>query len=47
MHGVEGPSAYSCLIEIELFKDAPPPVTVHEPPQIIRSETPNDPEVQT
>ncbi|MDG2113272.1 MAG: molybdopterin-dependent oxidoreductase [Actinomycetota bacterium] len=43
----QGPSAHSCLIEIELFKDAPPPVTAHEPPQIIRSETPNDPEVQT
>ena len=35
----QGPSAHSCLIEVELFKDAPPPVTAHEPPQIIRSET--------
>ncbi|MEP2030298.1 MAG: molybdopterin guanine dinucleotide-containing S/N-oxide reductase [Paracoccaceae bacterium] len=42
----QGPSAHSCLIEAELFKSAPPPVTAHEPPQIIRSETPNDPEVQ-
>ncbi len=43
----QGPSAHSCLIEVELFKDAPPPVTAHEPPQIIRSETSNTSEVQT
>ena len=43
----QGPSAHSCLIEVELFKDAPPPVTVHEPPQIIRSETSNTSEVKT
>jgi biotin/methionine sulfoxide reductase len=41
----QGPSAHSCLIEVELFKDAPPPVTAHEPPQIIRSETSNTSEV--
>lgn len=43
----QGPSAHSCLIEVELFKDAPPPVTAHDPPQIIRSETSNTSEVQT
>jgi len=43
----QGPSAHSCLIEVELFKDAPPPVTAHEPPQIIRSETSYTSEVKT
>jgi biotin/methionine sulfoxide reductase len=43
----QGPSAHSCLIEVELFKDAPPPLTAHEPPQIIRSETSKTTEVQT
>jgi len=43
----QGPSAHSCLIEVELFKDAPPPVTAHKPPQIIRSETSYTSEVKT
>jgi biotin/methionine sulfoxide reductase len=43
----QGPSAHSCLIEVELFKDAPPPLTAHEPPQIIRSERSKTTEVPT
>ena len=43
----QGPSAHSCLIEVELLTEAPPPVTAHEPPTILRSVTPNDTEVQT
>ncbi len=42
----QGPSAHSCLVEIARFTGAPPTVTAHEPPAIIRP-TPNDPEVQT
>lgn len=42
----QGPSAHSCLVEVELFTETPPPITAHEPPSIIRP-TPNDPEVQT
>ena len=41
----QGPSAHSCLIEVEHYGGTPPPVTAHEPPKIRRSETPNDPEV--
>ncbi len=41
----QGPSAHSCLIEVELYTKAPPTVTAHEPPHIIRLE-PNEPEVQ-
>jgi biotin/methionine sulfoxide reductase len=43
----QGPSAHSCLIEVELLTEAPPPVTAHEPPTILRSVTPNNTEVQT
>jgi biotin/methionine sulfoxide reductase len=32
----QGPSAHSCLVEVERFEGAPPPVRVHEPPAIIR-----------
>ncbi len=39
----QGPTAHSCLVEAELFTEAPPPVTAHEPPKILRPETPNDP----
>lgn len=42
----QGPSAHTCLIEVELYTDAPPPVTAHEPPEILRTQS-NDPEVQT
>ena len=34
----QGPSAHSCLIEVERYEN-PPPVTAHQPPVIIRSET--------
>ena len=43
----QGPSAHSCLIEVELVTEAPPKVTAHEPPSIIRPSTLNDPEVKT
>ena len=43
----QGPSAHSCLVEIELYTEAPPKVTAHEPPSILRPDTPNDSEVQT
>jgi biotin/methionine sulfoxide reductase len=32
----QGPSAHSCLVEVEPFEGEPPPVRVHEPPVIIR-----------
>ncbi|MDA9995301.1 molybdopterin guanine dinucleotide-containing S/N-oxide reductase, partial [Planktomarina temperata] len=38
----QGPSAHSCLVEIELYTEAPPKVTAHEPPSILRPDTPND-----
>ena len=34
----QGPSAHSCLVEIELYKKDLPPVTAHEPPHIERKE---------
>lgn len=42
----QGPSAHSCLIEAELYTKAPPKVTAHEPPALLRNNTPKDPEVQ-
>ena len=39
----QGPSAHSCLIEIERFTRVPPPVTAHEPPVIIRAPSPDGP----
>ncbi|MGB5869981.1 MAG: molybdopterin-dependent oxidoreductase, partial [Albidovulum sp.] len=42
----QGPTAHSCLVEVELFTDVPPPVTAHAPPGIIRPQ-PKDPEDQT
>ena len=38
----QGPSAHSCLVEIELYKSALPPVTAHEPPDIERIKLSND-----
>lgn len=32
----QGPSAHSCLIEVERFVGTPPEVTAHDPPEIIR-----------
>jgi biotin/methionine sulfoxide reductase len=34
----QGPSAHSCLVEIELYTEALPPVTAHEPPHIERND---------
>ena len=31
----QGPIAHTCLVDIELFKSEPPPVTAHEPPRIL------------
>ncbi|WP_299849882.1 molybdopterin guanine dinucleotide-containing S/N-oxide reductase [uncultured Roseovarius sp.] len=42
----QGPSAHSCLIEVELYTEAPLEVTAHEPPKILRPVPPNDPEAQ-
>jgi biotin/methionine sulfoxide reductase len=28
----QGPSAHSCLVEIEAYRESAPPVTSHEPP---------------
>jgi biotin/methionine sulfoxide reductase len=39
----QGPSAHSCLVEIELYTEDLPPVTAHEPPQIERKDlSPDD-----
>lgn len=32
----QGPTAHSCLIEIERYDGAPPPVTAFDPPEILR-----------
>jgi biotin/methionine sulfoxide reductase len=32
----QGPSAHSCLVQVERIEGEPPPVRVHEPPAIIR-----------
>ncbi len=32
----QGPSAHSCLVEIERFAGTPPPVRVFEPPPVVR-----------
>ncbi|MEI4196891.1 molybdopterin guanine dinucleotide-containing S/N-oxide reductase [Roseovarius sp. E0-M6] len=42
----QGPSAHSCLIEVELFNETPPPVTAHEPPSIVRLQ-PSETETKT
>ncbi|WP_306114549.1 MULTISPECIES: molybdopterin guanine dinucleotide-containing S/N-oxide reductase [unclassified Roseovarius] len=42
----QGPSAHSCLVEIERYTGAPPTVTAHDAPEILRPETPDAPEVQ-
>lgn len=42
----QGPSAHSCLIEVEFFSDDPPPITAHAPPEIIRRQ-PNETESKT
>ena len=36
----QGPSAHTCLIEVELFDGPLPPVSAHEPPEIIRPAPP-------
>src|SRR6056297_604681 len=43
----QGPSAHSCLVDVALYAELPPPVTAHDAPQILRPETPNNPEDQT
>ena len=42
----QGPSAHSCLIDVELFTEVPPPVTAYDPPMILRPDTTNDPETK-
>ena len=32
----QGPSAHTCLVQVELFEGPLPRVTAHDPPQIIR-----------
>lgn len=43
----QGPSAHSCLIEVECYEEVPLPVTAHQPPVIIRPETSAISEVNT
>ena len=43
----QGPSTHTCLIEVELFTETPPPVTAFDPPQILRTHTSNHPDVRT
>ena len=38
----QGPSAHSCLIEVELFTGSAPSVTAHAPPTILRPSPDND-----
>ncbi len=33
----QGPSAHTCLIQVERYRSTPPEVTAHEPPNIIRA----------
>lgn len=40
----QGPSAHTCLVEVESFTGRPPRITAHEPPQIVR---PAHPKAQT
>lgn len=40
----QGPSAHSCLVDVERYIGIPPPVTAHEPPRIVRFS--NSPEVE-
>jgi len=47
LEGGPGPSAHSCLIEVEPFPEPAPPVTAHEPPEIFRSGASQSPKVQT
>ncbi len=38
----QGPTAHTCMVEVERFDGALPPVTAHDPPEIIRSKPPTD-----
>ena len=40
----QGPTAHTCMIEVERYDAALPPVTAHDPPAIIRPQMPDDPE---
>jgi biotin/methionine sulfoxide reductase len=31
----QGPSAHTALVEIERFEGTPPPVTAHDPPEVL------------
>ena len=37
----QGPIAHSCLVQIERFTEAPPPITAHQPPEILYPEDPS------
>ncbi|MFC5996439.1 molybdopterin-dependent oxidoreductase [Pseudonocardia hispaniensis] len=41
----QGPVAHTCLVEVELFTGAPPPVTAHEPPILLSPPSPAAPAV--
>ena len=32
----QGPTAHTCMVQIEQFDEELPPVTAHEPPKILR-----------
>lgn len=36
----QGPSAHTCLVEVERYDAEPPPVTAHEPPRFVHSSQP-------
>ena len=31
----QGPTAHSCLVEVSVYEGSPPPVTAHEPPEVV------------
>jgi len=35
----QGPSAHTCLVQVERFEGEPPPVTAHQPPAFARRDT--------
>ena len=35
----QGPTAHTCMVQVDLYQKLPPSVTAHEPPEILRIET--------
>jgi biotin/methionine sulfoxide reductase len=34
----QGPTAHTCMVNVELYREVPPRVTAHEPPEILRTQ---------